>query len=681
MSNMNTTAIEENRFIVRSPMVPRGDQPDAIKSLVSGLGQGMRGQTLLGVTGSGKTYTMAKVIEETQRPALVIAHNKTLAGQLAAEFTALFPDNAVEYFVSYYDYYQPEAYIPSRDIYIEKDSAINDEIDRLRHKTTSSLLERRDVIVVASVSCIYGLGDPDDYEHMRISLRPGMRIDRDIIISELVRIQYQRNDYETKRGTFRVRGDTLDIYPTSAESTLIRVVFFGDEIEEIREIDAITGRTLSGRNFVTIFPASHYTTTEIKMKKATVSIQIELEERLEELQSENKLLEAYRLEQRTRYDLEMLAETGFCKGIENYSRHMTGRLPGEPPYTLLDFFPDDYLLFIDESHVTIPQIGAMYHGDRSRKESLVNYGFRLPSAFDNRPLRFEEFEERMGQSIFVSATPSRYEAEHAEQVVQQVIRPTGLVDPEIVIHPIDGQIDDLIDRIRERTAAGERSLVLTLTKRMAEDMTDFLKEEGLAVEYLHSDIVTVERLNILKRLRRGEFDVLVGINLLREGLDLPEVSLIAILDADREGFLRSTTSLIQIIGRAARNVNGQVVLYADTVTKSMDQAIEETNRRREIQTAYNEKHNIIPQTIKKDVYELYDTVVELVGEEEASVIEDQESFDEQIAGYQREDLRRLEKNLQKAMESFAKDLEFEEAAKMRDRLITVRGLLAGRSRM
>ncbi|MDD2427704.1 MAG: excinuclease ABC subunit UvrB [Eubacteriales bacterium] len=680
MSDVNFPEPDQNKFELQSEMIPRGDQPEAIRKLVSGLKRGLQAQTLLGVTGSGKTYTMAKVIEETQRPALVIAHNKTLAGQLAAEFTALFPDNAVEYFVSYYDYYQPEAYIPSRDIYIEKDSAINDEIDRLRHKTTSSLLERRDVIVVASVSCIYGLGDPDDYKNMMIALRPGMRVDRDEIIVELIRIQYQRNDYEAKRGTFRVRGDTLDIYPSSAESSLTRVVFFGDEIEEIREVDAITGRTITGRSYVAIFPASHYTTTEAKMKKAAVSIQQELEERLEELQSQGKLLEAYRLEQRTRYDLEMLAETGFCKGIENYSRHMTGRQPGDPPYTLLDFFPDDYLLFIDESHVTIPQIGAMYHGDRSRKESLVDYGFRLPSAFDNRPLRFEEFEQRMGQSIFVSATPSRYEAEHSEQVVEQVIRPTGLVDPEIVIHPIDGQIDDLIDRIRSRIAAGERSLVLTLTKRMAEDMTDFLKEEGLAVEYLHSDIATVERLNILKRLRRGEFDVLVGINLLREGLDLPEVSLIAILDADREGFLRSTTSLIQIIGRAARNVNGQVVLYADTITKSMDQAIEETNRRREIQTAYNKEHNIIPRTIKKDVYELHDTIVELVGEEEASVIDDQESFEEKIASYEREDLRRLEKNLQKAMQDFANELEFEEAARMRDRLISVRGLLAGRNR-
>lgn len=678
MSNMNMSEINQNKFQLQTNMVPRGDQPEAIKKIVNGLDQGMKAQTLLGVTGSGKTFTMAKVIEETQRPALVIAHNKTLAGQLAAEFTALFPDNAVEYFVSYYDYYQPEAYIPSRDIYIEKDSAINDEIDRLRHKTTSSLLERRDVIVVASVSCIYGLGDPSDYENMRIALRPGMRVDRDEIISELVRIQYQRNDYEAKRGTFRVRGDTLDIYSSASESILTRLVFFGDEIEEIREVDAITGRTLRGRSYEAIFPASHYTTTEAKMKRAAVAIQKELEERLEELHNQDKLLEAYRLEQRTRYDLEMLAETGFCKGIENYSRHMTGRRPGEPPYTLLDFFPDDYLLFIDESHVTIPQIGAMYYGDRSRKESLVDFGFRLPSAFDNRPLRFEEFEQRMGQSIFVSATPSRYEAEHAEQIVEQVIRPTGLVDPEIVIHPIDGQIDDLIERIRGRTEAGERSLVLTLTKRMAEDMTDFLKEEGLAVEYLHSDIVTVERLNILKRLRRGEFDVLVGINLLREGLDLPEVSLIAILDADREGFLRSTTSLIQIIGRAARNVNGQVVLYADTVTKSMDQAIEETNRRREIQTAYNKKHGIIPQTIKKDVYELHDTVVELIGEEEASFIEDQESFEEKIAAYERGDLRRLEKNLQKAMKEFARELEFEEAARMRDRLIVVRGRLAGR---
>ncbi|MDD2363351.1 MAG: excinuclease ABC subunit UvrB [Eubacteriales bacterium] len=680
MSNINFPETYNQKFVLQSPMVPQGDQPEAINKIVSGLQEGMKAQTLLGVTGSGKTFTMAKVIEETQRPALVIAHNKTLAGQLAAEFTALFPDNAVEYFVSYYDYYQPEAYIPSRDIYIEKDSAINDEIDRLRHKATSSLLERRDVIVVASVSCIYGLGDPVDYKEMMIALRPGMRIDRDEVISELVRIQYQRNDYESKRGTFRVRGDTLDIFPSASENTLTRVIFFGDEIEEIRDVDAITGRTIRGRSYEAIFPASHYTTTEIKMKKATVSIQQELEQRLEELQQQDKLLEAYRLEQRTRYDLEMLAETGFCKGIENYSRHMTGRRPGEPPYTLLDFFPKDYLLFIDESHVTVPQIGAMYHGDRSRKESLVDYGFRLPSAFDNRPLRFEEFEERMGQSIFVSATPSRYEAEHAKQVVEQVIRPTGLVDPEIVIHPIDGQIDDLVDRIRATNAAGERSLVLTLTKRMAEDMTDFLKEEGLAVEYLHSDIVTVERLNILKRLRHGKFDVLVGINLLREGLDLPEVSLIAILDADREGFLRSTTSLIQIIGRAARNVNGQVVLYADTVTKSMEQAISETNRRREIQTAYNEKHNIIPQTIKKDIYELHDTVVALVGEEDADLIEDQESFEEQISRYEREDLRRLEKNLQKAMKEFAAELEFEEAARMRDRLIMVRGLLAGRKR-
>lgn len=665
-------------FEMKTDMVPRGDQPSAIRSLVEGLNRGYDGQTLLGVTGSGKTFTMAKVIEETQRPALVIAHNKTLAGQLCAEFMALFPDNAVEYFVSYYDYYQPEAYIPSRDIYIEKDSAINDEIDRLRHKATSSLLERRDVIVVASVSCIYGLGDPNDYRDLMIALRPGMRRDRDEVIADLVRIQYVRNDYETRRGTFRVRGDTLDIYPASAESSLTRVSFFGDEIEEIREIDAITGKTIAGRSYVAIFPASHYTTTKRKRERAMISIQQELEARLETLRKEGKLVEAYRLEQRTRYDLEMLAETGSCKGIENYSRHFTGRAPGEPPYTLMDFFPEDYLLFIDESHVTIPQIGSMHEGDRSRKKSLIDYGFRLPSAYDNRPLTFDEFEKHMGQTVFVSATPSRYEANHAKQVVEQIIRPTGLTDPDIIIHPTNGQIDDLIGRIKENTARSERTLVLTLTKRMAEEMTEFLAAEGVRVEYLHSDIDTVERLNILKRLRLGKFDVLVGINLLREGIDLPEVSLIAILDADKEGFLRSTTSLVQIIGRAARNVRGRVVLYADTITASMERAVSETNRRREIQSAYNKEHGIVPATVKKDVRELYDTVIDVLDKDRAVVAEDETDFATALDRYDRSGLMRLEKNLYKAMKAFSRELNFEEAAEMRDRLILVRGKLSER---
>ncbi|MDD2572831.1 MAG: excinuclease ABC subunit UvrB, partial [Eubacteriales bacterium] len=559
-------------------MTPKGDQPEAIEQLTAGLSRGDRGQTLLGVTGSGKTFTMASVIEKTQRPALVIAHNKTLAGQLCAEFMALFPDNAVEYFVSYYDYYQPEAYLPTRDLYIEKDSAINDEIDRLRHKATSSLLERRDVIVVASVSCIYGLGDPDDYKNLMVSLRPGMTKSREEVIEDLVRIQYIRNDFDLKRGTFRVRGDILDIFPASEESTLTRVQFFGDEIEEIREVDAISGRSITGRNYVAIFPASHYATTREKMKRAVTSIGAELEERLEYFRNQGKLIEAYRLEQRTRYDMEMMLETGFCKGIENYSRHLTGRVAGQPPFTLMDFFPEDYLLFIDESHVSVPQIGSMVRGDRSRKESLVDYGFRLPSAFDNRPLSFDEFKERAGQTIYVSATPAAYELEQSSQVVEQIIRPTGLVDPLIFVRPVENQIEDLMAGIRETTERGERTLVLTLTKRMAEDLADFFKEENLRVEYLHSDIATVERLEILRKLRKGEFDVLVGINLLREGLDLPEVSLIAILDADKEGFLRSTTSLVQIIGRAARNVNGRVILYADEITASMERAIRETNR-------------------------------------------------------------------------------------------------------
>ncbi|NLA81265.1 MAG: excinuclease ABC subunit UvrB, partial [Clostridiaceae bacterium] len=618
--------------------------------------------TLLGVTGSGKTFTMASVIQRTQRPALVMAHNKTLAGQLCAEFMALFPDNAVEYFVSYYDYYQPEAYLPGRDLYIEKDSSINDEIDRLRHKATSSLLERRDVIVVASVSCIYGLGDPDDYKNLMVSLRPGMIRSREEVMADLVRIQYVRNDFDLKRGTFRVRGDTLDIFPASEESTLTRVQFFGDEIEEIRDVDAISGRSIAGRNYMAIFPASHYATTREKMKRAVVSIGAELEERLAYFRDQGKLVEAYRLEQRTRYDMEMMLETGFCKGIENYSRHLTGRQPGQPPFTLMDFFPEDYLLFLDESHVTVPQIGSMVRGDRSRKESLVDYGFRLPSAFDNRPLSFDEFKERAGQTLYISATPADYELRESSQVVEQIIRPTGLLDPLVYVRPVDNQIEDLMEGIRETTKRGERSLVLTLTKRMAEDLADFFREENLRVQYLHSDIPTVERLDILRKLRKGEFDVLVGINLLREGLDLPEVSLIAILDADKEGFLRSTTSLVQIIGRAARNVNGRVILYADEVTASMERAIRETIRRREIQNAYNEAEGITPTTIKKEIRDLIDTSFDLVADEALETTDDIERYDKELSKLSYTDLQKRAKLIEKEMKGAARRLDFELAA-------------------
>ncbi len=662
-----------NQFKIKSDMEPRGDQPKAIEALVTGLNDGLAAQTLLGVTGSGKTYTMANVIETVQRPTLVIAHNKTLAAQLAAEFKAFFPDNAVEYFVSYYDYYQPEAYIAATDTYIEKDSAINDEIDRLRHSATSSLLERRDVIVVASVSCIYGLGNPEDYKELMVHLRPGMRKDRDDVIRELIDIQYNRNDFETRRGTFRVRGDTVDIYPASSDELIIRLTFFGDEIERIVELDRLTGKVVSTRSYVSIFPASHYATTQAKMKQAIISIEEELEEQLALLQSQHKLVEAYRLEQRTRYDLEMLRETGFCKGIENYSRHMAGREPGSPPFTLIDFFPDDYLLMIDESHVTIPQIGAMYNGDRSRKESLVGYGFRLPSAFDNRPLMFAEFEQRMGQAVFVSATPSKYEAEHASQVIEQIIRPTGLVDPEIAIRPVEGQIEDLLAEIAATTQRKERSLVLTLTKKMAEDLTVFLKEEGLRVEYLHSDIDTVERMKILRDLRHGDFDVLIGINLLREGLDLPEVSLIAILDADKEGFLRSTTSLVQIIGRAARNVNGVVVMYADQVTESMYRAVEETNRRRSIQTAYNEAHNIVPQTIRKAVRDVIDTVIEAAQDAGLDEQAAGQVLDDHLEGLGSKELAKMAVRLEKDMKEAARQLAFEEAARLRDLIVAIKG--------
>ncbi len=662
-------------FRIAPDMKPCGDQPQAIDQLVSGLEKGERFQTLLGVTGSGKTFTMANVIERVQRPTLVIAHNKTLAGQLTAEFKAFFPDNAVEYFVSYYDYYQPEAYIPSTDTFIEKDSAINDEIDRLRHSATASLLERRDVIVVASVSCIYGLGDPEDYKSLMVNLRPGMVKDRDAVIRELIDIQYTRNDFDTRRGTFRVRGDTLDIFPAAAENVMTRVTFLGDEIEKIVEIDHLTGRVLTVRNYASIFPASHYATTDLKMKKAVISIQEELEDRLKELRDQGKLVEAYRLEQRTRYDIEMLRETGFCKGIENYSRHLSGRAPGEAPFTLIDFFPDDFILMVDESHVTIPQIGAMYNGDRSRKQALVDFGFRLPSAFDNRPLNFTEFEQKIGQGVFVSATPSRYETEHASVVVEQIIRPTGLVDPSISIRPVDGQIEDLLAEIRSVNARGERTLVLTLTKKMAEDLTGFFKEEGLKVQYLHSDIDTVERLKILRDLRQGLFDVLVGINLLREGLDLPEVSLIAILDADKEGFLRSTTSLIQIIGRAARNINGHVILYADTVTESMHQAIIETNRRRSIQETYNRENNITPRSIEKAVRAVIDTVVDAA--EEAGLDEQAADMllEHKLDRLKPEELARMAVKIEKDMKDAAKKLAFEEAAQLRDLLVLIRGKL------
>ena len=558
-----------HEFKLVSDYKPCGDQPEAVDRLVEGINMGYRAQTLLGVTGSGKTFTMANVIERVQKPTLVIAHNKTLAAQLCSEFKEFFPDNCVEYFVSYYDYYQPEAYIPSTDTYIEKDSSINDEIDKLRHSATAALFERRDVIIVASVSCIYGLGDPEDYTDLMLSLRPGMTRERDDVIRKLVDIQYERNDIDFKRGKFRVRGDVLEIFPASSSDKVIRIEFFGDEIERITEIDSLTGEITGVRSHAAIFPASHYATTRAKMDRAIESIEQELEERLREFKSEGKLLEAQRLEQRTRYDIEMMQEIGFCQGIENYSRHISGRKPGSAPYTLIDYFPDDYLMIIDESHVTVPQIGAMYNGDRSRKESLVDYGFRLPSAFDNRPLKFEEFEERINQIVFVSATPAKYEKQHSKQMAEQIIRPTGLLDPEIVVKPVKGQIDDLIGEINQRTEKKQRILVTTLTKKMAEDLTDYLNELDIKVKYLHSDIDTIERMEIIRDLRLGVFDVLVGINLVREGLDLPEVSLVAILDADKEGFLRAETSLIQTIGRAARNVEGKVIMYADTVTESM----------------------------------------------------------------------------------------------------------------
>lgn len=655
----------QGKFRLVSEYKPAGDQPQAVDKLVSGIQRGYRFQTLLGATGTGKTYTMANVIERVQKPTLVIAHNKTLAAQLCTEFKGFFPDNAVEYFVSYYDYYQPEAYVPQSDTYIEKDSSINDEIDKLRHSATAALFERRDVIIVASVSCIYGLGDPEDYSQLMISLRPGMVKDRDHVIKKLVEIHYERNDINFTRGTFRVRGDVLEIFPAEASNRAVRVEFFGDEIERITEIDSVTGEILGYRSHLSVFPASHYATSGGKLKRAIQTISEELEERLKELRSRDKLLEAQRLEQRTRYDLEMLAEMGYCPGIENYSRHLSGRAPGSRPYTLIDYFPRDFLIIIDESHVTVPQLGAMYNGDRSRKETLVEYGFRLPSALDNRPLTFEEFEGLVNQAVFISATPGPYEKTKSSQIVEQIIRPTGLVDPQIELRPVEGQIDHLVGEINQRVEKTQRVLVTTLTKKMAEDLTSYLKDIGIRVRYLHSDIDTLERMEIIRDLRLGTFDVLVGINLLREGLDLPEVSLVAILDADKEGFLRSETSLIQTIGRAARNVDGKVIMYADRVTGSMKRAIDETERRRKIQLAFNREHGITPQTIRKAVADIIEAT-KVAEEEEVSysvledVLEGPGNIDEVL------------KKLEKEMREAAARLDFELAAALRDRIFSIK---------
>lgn len=647
---------------------PTGDQPKAIDQLVSGLEQGLRDQTLLGVTGSGKTFTMANVIERVQRPTLVLAPNKTLAAQLYAEFKEFFPNNAVEYFVSYYDYYQPEAYVPRTDTYIEKDADINDEIDKLRHAATRALLTRRDVIIVASVSCIYGIGSPEEYGKTIVSLRRGATTRRDRILRHLVDIQYERNDLTLTRGTFRVRGDTLDIFP-AYEEIAVRIEFWGDEVERIVDIDPLTGEILAERNQVDIFPAKHFVTTTERLQRAIESIQQELEEQLAVLESAGKVLEAARLKQRTLYDLEMLQEAGYCSGIENYSRHISGRAEGEPPWTLLDYFPDDFLMFIDESHMALPQVRGMYAGDRARKDVLVEYGFRLPSARDNRPLTFDEFQEQLNQVIYVSATPGPYEMEHSQQIVEQVIRPTGLLDPEISVRPTKGQIDDLIEEINRRVVRGERALVTTLTKKMAEDLSDYLKEIGIRTQYLHSEIDTLERVEILRDLRLGVYDVVVGINLLREGLDLPEVSLVAILDADKEGYLRSESSLIQTIGRAARHVEGLVIMYADEMTRSMKAAIDETNRRRAIQIAYNEEHGIEPRGIVKEVRDLTDRV-RAVAEEQIPY--DAEQKPGTIAQLPPDELARMVRDLEKQMKEAAKMLEFEKAALLRDQIIELR---------
>ncbi len=658
-------------FALKAPFEPRGDQPQAIASLVEGLQGGEWAQVLLGATGTGKTFTMAKVIEEVQRPTLIISPNKTLAAQTASEFKDFFPDNAVYYFVSYYDYYQPESYVPQTDTYIEKDSSRNEEIDRLRHSATMALFERRDVIIVASVSCIYGLGDPEDYSSMGLSLRPGEEIERDKILEKLVDMQYMRNDMNFTRDTFRVRGDTIDVFPASENNVAVRIEMFGDEIDSLTEFDVLTGETVAERNHIGIFPASHYVTSSEKLRHAVGTIEKELDERLKELRDSDKLLEAQRLEQRTNYDLEMMQEVGYCSGIENYSRHMSSRKPGEPPFTLLDYFPEDFLIMIDESHVTVPQLRAMYNGDQSRKGTLVDYGFRLPSALDNRPLTFDEFTERINQIIYVSATPGPYETGVATNTAEQIIRPTGLLDPSIEVRPIEGQMDDLLGEIHKREDAGERVLITTLTKKMAEDLTDFLTEAGVKVRYLHSDVATIERAEIIRDLRAGVFDVLVGINLLREGLDMPEVSLVAILDADKEGFLRSETSMIQVIGRAARNEHGHVIMYADRITKSMKYAIDETNRRRTIQMAYNEEHHITPHTVQKRVKDLIDlTKIE----EKTATYGEKKSTDE----LSDEEIYERMKNCEKNMKRAAKDLEFEEAARWRDQLGQLRQLWTDR---
>lgn len=647
-------------FKLHSKFKPTGDQPQAIDKLANGLENGKNHQILKGVTGSGKTFTMANIIQKVQRPTLVIAHNKTLAYQLASEFREFFPENAVEFFVSYYDYYQPEAYVVQSDTYIEKDSSINEELDKLRHSATMSLFERRDVIIVSSVSCIYGLGDPIDYENLVISLRPGMEKDRTEVMKKLIDIQYIRNDINFTRGTFRVRGDSLDIFPASSGEKSVRIEFFGDEIDRITEIDALTGEIVGERNHVAIYPASHYATTQKKVEKAIVTIEEELEDRLKYFKDHNKLLEAQRLEQRTRYDIEMLKEMGFCTGIENYSRHMSQRKPGSRPYTLIDYFPKDFVTMIDESHVTVPQIGGMYEGDRSRKTSLVDYGFRLPSALDNRPLKFSEFESMMNQVIYVSATPGKYEKAKTNEVVEQVIRPTGLLDPKIEVRPTKGQIDDLVSEINKTIEKGERVLITTLTKKMSEDLTRYLEDLDIKVTYLHSDIDTIERMEIIRDLREGKYDVLVGINLLREGLDLPEVSLIAILDADKEGFLRSETSLIQTIGRAARNSNGHVIMYGDTITRSMDVAITETNRRREIQEEYNKEHNITPTTINKSVRKRIQNTF---------VAEENENYDvNKVTEFSKDEIEVIIENLNTEMLKAAEELDFERAATLRDQI-------------
>lgn len=654
-----------DRFILHSEYQPTGDQPEAIDALVRGFEEGDQFQTLLGVTGSGKTFTMANVIEKLNKPTLVIAHNKTLAAQLYGEFKEFFPENAVEYFVSYYDYYQPEAYVPSSDTYIEKDSSINDEIDKLRHSATAALTERRDVVIVASVSCIYGLGSPIDYQNMTVSLRPGMIKDRDEVIHRLIDMQYTRNDMDFQRGTFRVRGDVLEVFPISESDRAIRVEFFGDEVDRITEIDVLTGEVLSELEHMVVFPASHYVVDKEAMERAIRDIEAELEDRVRYFRSEDKLLEAQRISERTNFDIEMMRETGFCSGIENYSRHLSGLKEGEPPHTLLDYFPDDFIIMVDESHMTIPQIRGMYAGDRSRKRTLVDYGFRLPSALDNRPLNFEEFEQHINQMMFVSATPNVYEDEHELARVEQIIRPTGLLDPEIDVRPVEGQIDDLLGEVNRTIAAGNKVMVNTLTKRMAEDLTDYLREAGIRVKYLHSDIDTLERSEIIRDMRMDVFDVLVGINLLREGLDIPEIALVAILDADKEGFLRSEIALVQIIGRAARNAEGHVIMYADVMTDSMRNAINETNRRRSIQQKYNEEHGITPQTIKKAVRDLIRISKKVEETETGDIQKDIESMNQK-------ELEQLVRKIKKKMNTAAAELNFELAASLRDQMLEIR---------